>query len=700
MRTKSKVVRQEPAADIEEVKRRFIRQNRELAKNNSTQSLRIRSLELDISRLLGENLDLKNQVLHLQHENHSAQVRASSNAARTFKDGMRAKLAELCAIVDGIDEEEVVELPESLRRKRPSGGLYRERQPLTEIMRDSQMPTIAEDKMFPRRTLGADDLRAIRLSDQSSTESPDLGPPPVARLDYEDPVKMVSPLGNKPSPPAAVTTHEDEDLLPVGFAANLETRRKRRDAGQSRVEMRRTSILPQSPAKTEGEQQPVSAILRTGAKRKLADREGDRPIKPPSKGDFTFSRRTATEDIKNSTQNPKAKHEQANEAAAVDPKPSRRVLGDKSVNMSPRKAVSRADKPEKEDAEKSLATNKDTRRRRTSSIPLPSPPRNNILPTIDLPISSLEPPPATTTDDCPAPSTPAALDLFSPTPSIPSTKPEATGRGDTPPPSDLSTLSLATSNGDGDARPSRRARAAVNYAEPSLISKMRRPDKKMVDAISGLRDPKCVMSASSARTVRVKEEVVEGEEGVGWKDLPPAVEGGGEEVVVSPLEGKGAACGGLPGLGLTLNDNDRIHDNDDDVIAVKPSATTLTVSALVAAGNRKRRHSSQHQQAPLGTDIYPDNDRDSDIDTAARKMQELDLYDFKESSSPLTDASSGSTSRALAARSKVYMRRHSTVPRQEGAVDVDVLSDGKEEAGATLRREAGSRVGRRRSMML
>ena len=48
MRTKSRpppLARQNLSANFDEVKRRFIRQNRELAKNNSSQSLRIRSLE-------------------------------------------------------------------------------------------------------------------------------------------------------------------------------------------------------------------------------------------------------------------------------------------------------------------------------------------------------------------------------------------------------------------------------------------------------------------------------------------------------------------------------------------------------------------------------------------------------------------------------------------------------------------------------
>ena len=104
MRTKSKVVPRKPPADFEEVKRRFIRQNRELAKNNSTQSLRIRSLELEVSRLLADNLELRNQVLQLQNEVYISQSRASNAAAAKVKEELRAKIAELSGIVEGIED--------------------------------------------------------------------------------------------------------------------------------------------------------------------------------------------------------------------------------------------------------------------------------------------------------------------------------------------------------------------------------------------------------------------------------------------------------------------------------------------------------------------------------------------------------------------------------------------------------------------
>lgn len=73
------------------------------------------------------------------------------------------------------------------------------------------------------------------------------------------------------------------------------------------------------------------------------------------------------------------------------------------------------------------------------------------------------------------PKTPAALDLFSPPSQVSTDRPQGK---DTPPPSDLTATGTAQAG-----RGSRRARAVVNYAEPNLISKMRRPTKELADAV-------------------------------------------------------------------------------------------------------------------------------------------------------------------------------------------------------------------------
>ena len=785
MRTKSKLVHEPPPANYAEVKRRFIRQNRDLAKNNSAQSLRIRSLELEVSRIRADNLDLRNRVLQLQNEVHTARREAGAEAVKTVKAELRGKIRELSCLVDGVEgaPEEDKDRGRG-RRGSVEPGNWRERQPLAELMRDSQMPTIDEEKLYPRETLGVEEVQVVRLSGHSSNESPDLGPPPVARFEEEEenPVKHASPLGRKIKSPHAATTEEEgeeeeeeeDHELPAALSANLETRRKRKD-GQPKLEIRRHSVLPQSPAKGDGES---TSILRTGAKRKLSDRETEKPIKPPSKGDFSFRSKATQEEVRHASAEPTkaakaASTAQSERQAPSSPKPTRRVLGEKSVNMSPRKEPAKPDKAGKEESSEKPPTSRpttgtkerasSTRRRRISSIPLPTPGDDvAVLETVELPPPAPAPSaPATSAD--PPPLTPAPDDLFSPTPSEPSTHPSGPDdrRGDTPPPSDLSTLSNTTtttcSAGGGTLRPSRRARSAVNYAEPSLISKMRRPGREMVDAVTviGAKDASRRASSGSAVkevVIKKEEEEEEGGDDGSWKDLPPA------DLASSPLsQNRGSSEGGAMAFFPTERrgvGNDTLSPAPAPGIdgeGRRPSASSATMSALMA-GSRKRRQSSL--ELPLGTDIATFTSTDThtstngggngDVDATARKLEELDLYEFKGSSSPsppLTDNCGGhrgdpapsrrsgsgtttggkggfrsapSAAAAAAAESKrSQQRRHSSIPKDLVASDVSAVGSRDAERGG--RGVGGSRpvplaaavtgrseraAGRRRSMML
>ncbi|SMQ56471.1 unnamed protein product [Zymoseptoria tritici ST99CH_3D7] len=78
MRTKSRAPEEKPATDIDEVKRRSIRQNRELAKYSSAQFLKIQSLHLEISKLLSNNLQLRERVLGLENQLQDTRRQASN----------------------------------------------------------------------------------------------------------------------------------------------------------------------------------------------------------------------------------------------------------------------------------------------------------------------------------------------------------------------------------------------------------------------------------------------------------------------------------------------------------------------------------------------------------------------------------------------------------------------------------------------
>ncbi|RMY56119.1 hypothetical protein D0863_13091 [Hortaea werneckii] len=738
MRTKSRPVPVPPPTDFLEVKRRFIRQNRELAKNNSSQSLRIRSLELEVSRLLSDNLELREKVFRLEGELFTARGKVSSDALKKVKDALLAKIGELSGVVEGLDEAAEEQEPPSERSvgKPMMEGQWRERQPLAELMRDSQMPTIVEDKLYPRRTLNAEEIQAIRLSGAGSNESPDLGPPPVAHFDYGDPEKApASPTQTSPSRAG------EDDGLP-GLSVNLETRRRRKD-GQPKLEIRRHSILPQSPEKSDAE---PSTMLRTGAKRKLSDREIDQPIKPPTQADFTFSRKGESKAIVAETEQD-AENESAQQSSAeatqdvatTPSKPVRKILGDKSVNQSPRKnnvpPTGKPNKPEKEESKKpekpapksnSVSARGQSRNRRGSNIPQPSPSHDdtNVLPTVEIP------PPTADAPTEPPPKTPAPpVDVFSPTPSEPSARqpsqPEP--RAGTPPPSDLSTFSVTSTEGSGSAagasgRPSRRARSAVNYAEPSLVAKMRRPGRGMVDAVTGLQDTRRKSSNASGVTVTgerkvpveeqqhkgrkigEKEEAEDGEVFIkpepteddeeAWKSLPCSTGQGEEEIVVKKEEEEEQGVGNPSG---NPEEDPDTHPSSTHLAAPNHSNNTRSSPKDHPDSNddksRRRKRLSLQQQQPPQPNTSTNENNDETLQTTTSKLAELDLYDFKDPTSssppstststhlprapsnppkkgrtPSSSSSSSASSSALTTQQshqqkKTAHRRHSSIPR-------------------------------------
>jgi len=710
MRTKSRPPpqpRQNLPANYDEVKRRFIRQNRELAKNNSTQSLRIRSLEIEVSRLLQTNLELREELLRARNFEHDARRQSTTEGVRSFKEEMMAKLRELSGIVEGIEEDKqqrVNDLQEREERRMSvlSQMEFRERQPLAELMRDCQMPTIDEDKVHQRRTLEAAEIKAIRLSDGSSNGSPDLGPPPVARFECQEPIKfdarnaaesqeVESPTESEPE---TERKSQDEDL-PASMSVNLETRRKRKDS-QPKLELRRHSIIP-PPSPSTSDAEATAPTLRTGAKRKLADRDLDKPANAPSKTDFTFSRKVALEPEKTAVEMSIESEEKPEsvEIQAPAPPSARRVLGDKSVNMSPRKTVANADKPLCDDAKKPSqpkfgAAKERTTSRRSRLSAIPPPQQEPEINVTSIELTEVHQPATAATHEQTS-QTPAPPDIFSPTPEY-STAP--TNRSGTPPPTGPNSATVVEA-----ARPSRRARSAVNYAEPSLGAKMRRQEKGMMDAVTGLQHHRRAMSGSGERKSRgasvggttVKSEPQDED---AWKTLPAAGEAATRAEAASPLLDKERR-----GDGVSFG-------------SIAPSKMDGDGGVSSDAKPKQRVRSSTTQDKEQKDSNRASSD---DLDDAARKIHELDLYDFKDSSSSPADQqqshipSAPKISSTAPARSH---RRHSSIPKDTmkssagsagnhvAAGDIERVktssSSTSTSGGSTGRTSAASR---RRSMM-
>lgn len=144
------------------MKRRFVRQNREIARANSIQSLRIQSLESEVSHLLRENAALREQVISLSQDVERFEAaRSLSNEICTYKDKLASKLAELGSLVD-----ELGMMPQKFRKvseQRKDSNTERRQSGIFPPKRmaigpdggeeDGRLPVILEDKYFPRKTL-------------------------------------------------------------------------------------------------------------------------------------------------------------------------------------------------------------------------------------------------------------------------------------------------------------------------------------------------------------------------------------------------------------------------------------------------------------------------------------------------------------------------------------------------------------------
>jgi len=287
-----------------------------------------------------------------------------------------------------------------------------------------------------------------------------------------------------------------------------------------------------------------------------------------------------------------------------------------SVNMSPRKAIvsSKAGQKNADKDAASAMSDRDpvkprTRKPRVSAaVPVPI----KIEPMVESVEIVLEQPQA---GDLP-PTTPAP-ELFSPTPE-PSTlkaqdnkKPDAFVKHQG--------HRVADANLEGPIRPSRRARASISYAEPSLNTKMRRPDKSLVDAIYRPNSGDPVSETRKAvRTVVIKKEKEDDDTGSAWKSMVsvPSVE------PASPSEQKAKS--------LLPKQQGRVAKND-----IEHKSTDAVISALTSGENWDGRRLSD-------------------------QMRDLAIYDLKGSSPAVAEQDTREAGR---------QRRHTSISE-----DLDVVS--------------------------
>lgn len=121
-------------------------------------------------------------------------------------------------------------------------------------------------------------------------ESPELGPPPIAHFQDEDPIKFDARSSGLDG--SSGDARDGGDGLPAEMSVNLETRKKRRDSSN----VRRMSIFHSPPDTTDDSTKgdPIKP-LKAGAKRKLSTREedayNDASTSLPAE-EFRFNRKT------------------------------------------------------------------------------------------------------------------------------------------------------------------------------------------------------------------------------------------------------------------------------------------------------------------------------------------------------------------------------------------------------------------------
>ncbi|KAL8798699.1 MAG: hypothetical protein Q9182_006450 [Xanthomendoza sp. 2 TL-2023] len=527
-------------------------------------SIRIRSLESEVSRLLSENIALREQIIKLQFE---VDNNVGAGGIVVVKGRLEAKLSELGSLVQELGSvQQIAEDRRAIRRKSgvkaspkksPDQRNWKNALTFSEVTggADGRLPPIVEGKYYPRRTLDADELVGLLPTSGDPADSPDLGPPPVAHFDTDDPIEFQCDPQTHPK------LQGEGDFNPAGFA-NLETRRKRRESSQRGGHTMTEAVGMQIEETPPSSQLKPGHALKSGPKRKFSAREaGERTngAKTPEEDESQCNRKAITvQPVVMDPENVASRHleKQAERGVSEGPlgnrdgsqeKPKsttksaltgRSVLAPKSVNTDPVSSPVKSRRPAQ--GEKAAQSNRDVSTKpgdgnrpreqapseifaRPSKVSEAAEPKPTSL---NAPQASRVPP------ETPAP---PPLDIFSPDGSEPpATRSESR---DTPPPGDLDPEATHTNSFGSMGRASRRQRGSVSYAEPNLRDKMRRPTRELVDAVAAeerMQQKKHVKTElegegtellvtgeapSKMRTVMVKKEPTH-EDIPNWKSLP------------------------------------------------------------------------------------------------------------------------------------------------------------------------------------
>ncbi|KAF3025791.1 hypothetical protein E8E14_014581 [Neopestalotiopsis sp. 37M] len=478
---------------MEILRRKFLRQNRDIARVNSTQSLRIRSLENECARMLSENLELRGQILRLETEIQESRSQRIADHALEIKEKMEAQLLEWGSMLASLGHEPLPRnrSPRANKRLRrdPSLGLagagsprFRRRNNSdleAAALQEGRLPPLWENRSCPRETLNREEILAL-CSEAEETESPDLGPPPVSCFVDQEPVKISLPTPQAPMSPAAKELRSPQ-AYPKQTSEHMNLSRVPHGSASEPAE----SAASQSPARNFVELPvPAPQISNVTLKRKSRadeDKENAPALRlggDPAKSTKLREKSSTNKLFKDPSTGKGDGHENiATSAPVLAP---RKALGAKSTNEAVNSPKKSAKRPLLDEIAQEKANAKDS-----SKAKAPSKPKKKVEDSAPVEISVPQPIPAVCEPIDVEP------DLLSAEPiSSARTSPEPRSLRDTPPPADIS------STGE-TSRAGRRARSNVSYAEPNLRDKMRRPTKQLFDAVAG--EGKAIRRTSQSR---------------------------------------------------------------------------------------------------------------------------------------------------------------------------------------------------------
>ncbi|GKU17410.1 unnamed protein product [Fusarium langsethiae] len=665
---------------LETLRKKLLRQNRDLAKSNNIRALRIRELENDCACMLSENLELRGRILELEKELEDNDSRRIADHALAIKAKLESQLTEWGALLAGLGLEPPMTRHSPRPRKstkprlsfssaRPSPSQRRLRDIAREI---EELGHISETKSYPRQSMNPEQILALRSEAHADdmadiSQSPELGPPPVSQFietEDQEPVKVDSPSPSpsrsapspthiqesprtKLAPPETFTSPQTTKMLPR--STSPEKKRTEEIAKPQQPKLMETKPLITKPIEIKTEQPAMEppAVefqeIKIGSKRKLAARDDMVTMRLQRNNDEnenprvfnekrTIREKAGDRTVKDISDMKKDSREKASATGTRKPLSAKSTNDDMTSPKNISKPISTGE----------IAAAKAELVRSKTSQDRPKSRSRSLAPITIEPVRDLEPTAPEVVDvQCglATPYTePSLLSLHSPN----TTASKDTGRGGTPPPGDVNASREP-------ARPSRRNRTAVSYAEPNLRDKMRRPTKEMLDAVAG--EGKYARRSSAVEqapeTGKVKRE--SGTED-SWKQLSSVNTASAENepgsIPASPLAGKS--------LSPEIAKNMAIRSG---------RRSSMTIQDLVAGSETS----------------HEDGKDETASDTTG--LSEVDIYEFTPSSPQSEEQAPVRNKRKTASRS--------TSRRVSSAVH--------DEEGPEVRERASSR---RRSMML